>query len=76
MKDVIKFALTVINTISFICLFLISMFIFYCEFFGFDRGNEFLQRIKFPLNDNGLIVVGFICLVIMFVSYFTKRKFN
>ena len=75
MKEFIKYSLLVINTLSFVCLAIVAVFIFYCEFFGYNKGNDFLKKINFPLDDNGIIIVGFICLAIMILSYFVRKKF-
>lgn len=52
-----------------------SAFIYYCEFLGYDKGNEFLKSIHFPLSDNGVIFACFICVVILFLSVFLRKKF-
>ena len=75
MRDIIRIALLVINIISFVCICIIAIFICYCEFFGYDNGNDFLRRINFPLDYNGIIHPSFICIAILIVSHTLRKKF-
>lgn len=61
---------------SLICGLPIVAFIFYCEFFGYDSGNAFLNSIHFPLSDNGLILVGYICAGTLLLSIICKKFFS
>ena len=73
-----KFANAFLAVVTVISLFLgliCTAFIFYCEFFGYDKGNDFLTRIQFPLNDNGIIVLCFICVILLFLSIFLRKRF-
>lgn len=75
MREFIKNSLFVINIISFVCGLIVVAFILYCEFFGYNKGNNFLKSINFPLDDNGIIIVGFICGAILIISIFLRKKF-
>ena len=75
MREFIKNSLLVTNIISFGCGFIITVFLFICEFFGYDKGNDFLKKIRFPLNHNGLIVVLLICVAILIISIFLRKKY-
>lgn len=76
MKNIIKVTLLLINSISFIFLSFVTLFIFYCEIIGYDKGNELLTKIHFPFNDNYLITIGFICVIIMIITCFLRKKFS
>ena len=73
-----KFAdafLAVVTVISLFSGLICTVFIFYCEFFGYDKGNDFLTRIQFPLNDNGIIVLCFVSVLFLFLSIFLRKRF-
>ena len=74
MKDVMKAFLLIINLISFIGGIICTIFIFFCEFFGYDKGNAFLKRINFPLDDD-IILIGLIFAAVLFVSALYKCGF-
>lgn len=75
MKEVIKYTLLVISIISLVLGLVFVTFILYCEFFGYNKGNDFLKSIHFPLDDNGVIVACFICGAILIVSILVRKKF-
>lgn len=75
MKEFIKYALFVLNITSLIIGIPVVAFILYCEFLGYDKGNEFLNKISFPLNDNGIILIGIACAIIMVASWFIRKKY-
>ena len=74
MREFIKYALLVINTVSLVIGLIFVLFFFYCEFFGYTKGNNLLKSIHFPLDHNGVFIIGFICAVIMIISYFIRKK--
>ena len=74
MREFIKYALLVINIISLVIGWVFVLFFLYCEFFGYIKGNSLLKSIHFPLNHNGVFIVGFICVAIMIISYFIRKK--
>lgn len=75
MREFIKYALLVINIILLVLLLIFVVFDLYCEFLGYDKGNDLLKSINSPLSDNGIIVAGFVCTAIMILSYFIRKKF-
>ncbi len=75
MKKIIKNLLFIVNIISFILAYIVTIFIFCCEIFGYNKGYDFLEKISFPLNGKGLIIVGYICTAIMIISYFIRKKY-
>ncbi|NCA92694.1 hypothetical protein EOM82_05515 [bacterium] len=75
MKNFIKYALLVIYIVSLVLGLVFVVFDLYCEFFGYDKGNNLLKSINSPLNDNGIILVGFICCVILILSTLVRKKF-
>ena len=75
MKTIFKYALLATSIISLVCGIVCVAFIYYCELFGYDKGNNFLEKIRFPLNENGIIIVCFFCGVILFLSIFLRKRF-
>ncbi len=74
MREIIRIVLLLVNIISFIGISAVALFILYCEFFGYDKGNRFLKNINFPLDDNGIIVIGFIIGAILIASILLRKK--
>ena len=72
MKKLINYILIVTLFISFFDATVCTGFIFFCELFGYDKGNTFLEFINFPLNDDGVILAGYICVAVNK----TKKKFR
>ena len=75
MRGFIKYVLLVINIISLALGLVFVAFDLYCEFLGYDKGNDLLKSINSPLSYNGIIVAGFVCTAIMILSYFIRKKF-
>lgn len=75
MRKFIRNALLMTSVLSFVCGIICIAFILYCEFFGFNKGNDFLKKINFPLNDNGIIIVCLICGAVLILSLFLRNKF-
>ena len=74
MRELARITLLVINILLFASALIIITFIQICEFIGYDKGNNFLKKIRFPLNDNALIWVGFICVALSIILYFLRKK--
>lgn len=74
MREFIKYALLVINIVSLVVGLVFVLFFFYCEFFGYIKGNNLLKSIHSPLDHNGVFTVGLICAAIMIISYFIRKK--
>ena len=74
MREFIKYALLVINMVSLAIGLVVVLFFFYCEFFGYAKGDNLLKSIHAPLDHNDVFIIGFICAVIMIISYFIRKK--
>ena len=74
MKKPLNYVLNIMLFISFVCVMACTGFIFFCELFGYDKGNTFLEFINFPLNDDGVILVGYICAAVLIISIFIREK--
>lgn len=74
MREYIKYALLVINIVSLVIGLVDTLYFFYCEFFGYIKGDNFLRSIHSPLDTDGVFTVGFICVAIMIISYFIRKK--
>lgn len=75
MRNFIKHALLVISIVSLVVGLVFVLFDFYCEIFGYIKGEELLRSINSPLDTDGVLVVGFISVAIMIISYFLRKKF-
>ena len=64
MREFIKYALLVINIVSLVIGLVVTLYFFYCEFFGYIKGDNFLRSIHSPLDTDGVFTVGFICVAI------------
>ena len=74
MREFIKYTLLVINIVSLVIGLVFVLFDFYCEFFGYIKGDNLLKSLHSPLDHNGVLIVGFICAAIMIISYFIRKK--
>lgn len=74
MREVAKIIFLVINILSFVACLIIVAFLQICEFIGYDKGNNFLKKINFPLSDNGLILAGGILLGISILLFILRKK--
>lgn len=75
MRNFIKHALLVISIVSLVVGLVFVLFDFYCEIFGYIKGEALLRSINSPLDTDGVLVVGFISVEIMIISYFLRKKF-
>jgi len=75
MKEFFKNFLLMISIISFTCGLVVTALIFMGEFFGYNKTENLLKKLNVPLNNNGIIVVGLICVSILALSYFLRKKF-
>ncbi|MDR0914168.1 MAG: hypothetical protein LBM65_03255 [Oscillospiraceae bacterium] len=74
MRKTVRIVLLVINILSFVSCLVIAAFFLICEFIGYDKGNDFLKMIKFPLSDNGLIWLGLILTGIYIILFIVRKK--
>ena len=74
MMEFLKLILTIVKSASLICAIPIVGYIYFCEFFGYDKGNSFLNHINFPISENRLIVIGYICAAIFVISIVLQKK--
>ncbi len=68
-----KCILKIAEIASLLCGLPTVAFIFYCELFGYDNGNMLLDRVHFPLSDNGVILICYICAGVFIISQICKR---
>ncbi len=74
MREFVKCALLVISIVSLVILLVFSLYFYYCEFFGYVKGNNLLKSINFPLDTDGIFNGAFISAGIMIISYFVREK--
>ena len=44
-----------------------------CELIGYDKGNDLLKTMHFPLDQDELILIGYICAAICILSIYLKN---
>lgn len=74
MRELARITLLVINIFLFASALIIVAFIQICEFIGYDKGNNFLKKINFPLSDTALVWVSLICVALSIILYFLRKK--
>lgn len=75
MKEFMKYAMLAISIISLVVGLVCTIFILYCEFLGYNKGNDLLKSMNFPLDDNGIIVICFVCGVLLIISILLRKKY-
>ena len=74
MKKFADYTLLVISIVSLVILLVFSLYFYYCEFFGYVKGNNLLKSINFPLDTDGIFNGAFISAGIMIISFFLREK--
>ena len=72
----INVILIIINVISFIITVLFAIFGIYEQIMGPADAAELLKKMRIPLSYNKTLVIGFVFLVIMLVSYILRAKLS
>ena len=75
MINFLNIFLHVISIISFICAIFITVTFGVVDYlFGPEDAKKLLEKFNIPLSYNQVLIVGFLCLVIMAVSYIVRKK--
>ena len=75
MRDVIRIALLVINTISFILVALFGVTGIIYEILGPAGYEKILAKLKIPWSFDHIWTFMIICLAILIITYFLRKKF-
>lgn len=70
----IKTILLIINVISFALTVVFGIFGIYEQIMGPSDAKKLLNRLKIPLSYNQTLLIGFICVVVMIISYIIRKN--
>ena len=76
MMDVVSIILLVVNINSLGVVVLFSIFGVFELIFGPADAEKLLERLHIPLNYKQMLIIGFTCLAVMFVTYFLRVKLS
>lgn len=74
MKRVLTIVLCTVHIAATLVGAVCAIFYFYCELFGYNKGNELLLRMNVPINHNGIILVSMVCAVLIVISLVLRDK--
>ena len=76
MTALINVFLLIINVISFAATVLFAIFGIYEQIMGPADAEKLLKKLHIPLSYNQALLIGFVCLVLMIVSYILRAKLS
>ena len=76
MTAFINTILLIINIISFAATVLFAIFGVYEQIMGPADAEKLLKKLRIPLSYNQALLIGFVCLVLMIVSYILRAKLS
>lgn len=68
--------LLIVNIISFIIIVLFTPFGIYEQIMGPADAKKLLKKLHIPLSYNQAIIIGFVCLTLMIISYILRAKLS
>ena len=74
MTSIISCILLIINIVTFAITVLFAIFGVYEYFGGPDKAEKMLEKMHFPLNYRQTLIIGFVSLVIMGISYILRKN--
>ena len=76
MTAFINAILLIVNIISFAATVLFAIFGVYEQIMGPAGAEKLLNKLHIPLSYNQTLIIGFVCLVLMIVSYILRAKLS
>ena len=76
MTAIINTILLIVNIISFAATVLFAIFGVYEQIMGPADAEELLEKLHIPLSYNQALIIGFVCLALMIVSYILRLKLS
>ena len=76
MTAFINTILLIVNIISFFVTVLFFIFGVYEEIMGRANAEKLLKKLHIPLRYNQALIIGFVCLALMIVSYILRAKLS
>ena len=74
MMNIIKKSLGVINVIFLILTMIFIVYGIYEQIMGPAAAEALLKKLRIPLTYNQVLIIGFVCIVLMIVTYILKAK--
>lgn len=74
MMNIIKKSLGVINVIFLILTMIFIVYGIYEQIMGPAGAEALLKKLRIPLTYNQVLIIGFVCIVLMIVTYILKAK--
>ena len=72
----ISIILLIVNIISFAATVFYAIFGVYEQIMGPADAEKLLKKLHIPLTYNQALIIGFVCLALMFVSYILRAKLS
>ena len=76
MTAFINTILLIANIISFAATVLFAIFGVYEQIMGPEDAEKLLKKLHIPLSYNQALIIGFVCLALMIVSYILRAKLS
>ena len=76
MTTFINTILLVVNIISFVATVLFAILGVYEQIMGVADAEKLLKKIHIPLSYNQVLIIGFVFLVLMIISYILRAKLS
>ena len=76
MTTFINTILLIVNIISFAATVLFAIFGVYEQIMGPADAEKLLKNLHIPLSYNQALIIGFVCLALMIVSYILRAKLS
>ena len=76
MTAFINVVLRIVNIISFTVTVLFAMFGVYEQIMGPADAEKLLKKLHISLSYNQVLIIGFVCLALMIVSYILRAKLS
>lgn len=76
MKAFINIILLIVNIISFCATVLFAIFGIYEQIMGPTDAEKLLKKFQVPLSYNQVLIIGFVCIVLLIISYILRAKLS
>ena len=76
MTAFINTILLIVNIISFVATVLFAIFGIYEQIMGPAYAEKKKKKLHIPLSYNQALIIGFVCLALMIVSYILRAKLS
>ena len=73
-EPILNYVLLIINIVTFLITILLVPFAVYEYIRGPEKAEQMLEKIHFPLNYRQTLIIGFVNVVIMGISYVLRKN--